>query len=378
MPSSRTALPRAAAVLAWPRLLLAAKAAVAAGLAWWIAPHVPGAAADFPYYAPLGAVVSMYPTIHASVRQGLQTLLGLVLGIVLALGVVALGHPTVITVAVVIGIGVLVAGLPFLGGGRDWVPMVALFVLLIGGRDSADYSWGYLVQMLIGIGVGVVVNLVVVPPLHTTRARDRLRGLRRELSARAAELAGVFRTPWPVDDSEWERRVETLPTTLAKVRAAVELSAESRRLNPRRALGRIDVESDRGHLTVSETVAFHLREVAEVTSRLARRDSEPEERRIDARLAPPLGRLLDGVASLLAAAPSDEADAARSCRRLVDEVFREIDDTGAPARDSAAASSIALSLGRAVTAVSPDASPTTVMSSTVDVGTGASSRPCPT
>ena len=48
------------------RVLLAAKTALAVGIAWLIAPLVPGVADDYPYYAPLGALVSMTPTMMGS------------------------------------------------------------------------------------------------------------------------------------------------------------------------------------------------------------------------------------------------------------------------------------------------------------------------
>ncbi|WP_160320836.1 hypothetical protein [Arthrobacter alpinus] len=48
---------------------------------------MPGTADDYPYYAPLGALVSMSATFMGSVRVGFQTLIGLTLGILLAVGV---------------------------------------------------------------------------------------------------------------------------------------------------------------------------------------------------------------------------------------------------------------------------------------------------
>ena len=45
-------------ITARPRTLLALKAAVAAGLAWLVVLPFSGVADDYPYYAPLGAVVA--------------------------------------------------------------------------------------------------------------------------------------------------------------------------------------------------------------------------------------------------------------------------------------------------------------------------------
>ncbi|MBF4576338.1 FUSC family protein [Frondihabitans sp. VKM Ac-2883] len=343
---------RALRLLAHPRILLAVKAALAAALAWWIAPHVPGTAADYPYYAPLGAVVSMYPTVKASLTQGIQTLAGLVLGIGLAAVVVALGNPTVLTVALVIGVGVLLGGLPLLGAGRDWVPMAGLFVLLIGGSDSEDYSWGYAVQMLVGIVVGVVINFTVVPPLYSSDARDRLQRLHSELADRADDLAGVFRADWPLDGDEFESRIESLPVTLARVRAAVDYGDESQRWNPRRRR-RIDLSDDRDRLRIAERIAFHLRDAAEVTGELARRGADP-----DRRVESPGSAVTEPLAALYAAladairAHDDRARPISQAEAALDDAWAALDAGTKPSpRRVAEEASVALSASRILVAL---------------------------
>jgi uncharacterized membrane protein YgaE (UPF0421/DUF939 family) len=91
------------------RLLLAAKTALAVGIAWAVAPFVPGVANEYPYYAPLGALVSMYPTLMGSARTGLQTLLGLAAGIVLATAVILTTGPSWWSIPVIVGIGVILS-----------------------------------------------------------------------------------------------------------------------------------------------------------------------------------------------------------------------------------------------------------------------------
>ena len=54
------------AVRTWarhPRYGLAAKAALAASLAWAVVQLVPGPASAYPYYAPLGAVIATSTTL---------------------------------------------------------------------------------------------------------------------------------------------------------------------------------------------------------------------------------------------------------------------------------------------------------------------------
>lgn len=217
------------------RLLLAAKTAVAAALAWYLAPYVPWAQSEYSYYAPLGVLVSMYPTVARSASSGVQAVVGLGIGIGLglaSLAVVGLGVPRIAAVAAVILIGVLLAGVRALGVGRDWVAIAGLFVLLLGGADPDGYSVSYLVTMAFGVVVGVIVNLVVVPPLRVKRADDRLAELRDALAASlrsiADSLAGHSFDPDAADEA-----AARLRGTLADVREEVELADESRRYNPR-------------------------------------------------------------------------------------------------------------------------------------------------
>lgn len=99
------------------------------------------------------------------------------------------------------------SGTGWFGAGREYVPMAALFVLIIGGADAEDYSLGYLIQM----AVGLLVNLVVAP---SSAPRWRRPG-------RPSTRLG--------------RNGEELARTAEEVRAALAEADESRRGNPRAA-----------------------------------------------------------------------------------------------------------------------------------------------
>ena len=122
------------------RLLLALKAALACMLAYMVAPFMPGVVAQYPYYAPLGALVAMYPSLTGSLRTAGQTLLGLGVGMLLALTVQLTPWPVVITLFPAIALGVILAGVrtstvytvgtatvaPIIGAGGLGVPIIAI------------------------------------------------------------------------------------------------------------------------------------------------------------------------------------------------------------------------------------------------------------
>ena len=246
------------------RLLLAAKTALAVGIAWFVAPFVPGVGADYPYYAPLGALISMSPTLMSSVKMSLQTLASLAIGIVLAGAVIVLAEPNLVTIALVVGLGTLISGLRWIKAGGEYVPVAALFVLIIGGPNADSYSLGYLVQMSVGVAVGLLVNLTIFPPLRVTAAVLRLGEFRALLARHLDEMANALIEAWPPEHEEWATRSDTLRSTADEVRAALLDADDSRKGNPRARLHRRDMSGDYADLYDLETITFHVRDLTDV------------------------------------------------------------------------------------------------------------------
>lgn len=278
MPSLLTgsqARARARHLITHDRVLLAIKTALAAAVAWWIALRVPGVAAQYPYYAPLGAVACMYPTVAGSARQGLETLIGLAAGFALAFPIILIGDVSVVSVAIVVGVGVLAAGLPRLGAGRDWIPIASLFVLLLGGENPQEYSFSYLIQMLVGVIVGLAVNMLVFPPLHLDGAIRGLQNFRELLARQLFDMAAALNESWPPEHEEWSERESRMSKLGQEVRSAVQLADSSRRGNPRRRRHGRDLNKDYQRLQAMERIAFHVQDMTEVLAGVIWRTPEP-------------------------------------------------------------------------------------------------------
>jgi Fusaric acid resistance protein-like len=133
--------------MAWPGLVtrqqvvLAAKAAVAPGLAW-----VAALAADphsRPYFAPLAAVLVVQPTVYDSLSRAFQRVAGVVAGVAAALAVSHFLAPSAWSIGIIIFAGLLLGWAVRLGPqGAVQVPVSALLVFLI-GRATPGYggSW---------------------------------------------------------------------------------------------------------------------------------------------------------------------------------------------------------------------------------------------
>ncbi|MBB5475298.1 hypothetical protein HNR08_004034 [Cellulomonas hominis] len=159
----------------------------AAVLAWVVVGLVPGPWSDYPYYAPLGAVVATSVTVRGSTRRSAQAVLAIALGAVVARLVDLLPVPPLPALALVVLVGVLLSGWRVLGDMGSWLPTSALFVLVIGDADPVGYVSAYVGLTLVGAAIGVGVN-ALLPPLPLTPA-DRALG--RLAEATAAHLGGV-------------------------------------------------------------------------------------------------------------------------------------------------------------------------------------------
>jgi uncharacterized membrane protein YccC len=344
-----------AAAFTLQRLVLAAKAALAAGLAFAVAPLMPGPAADYPYYAPLGALVSMYHNVAGSVRQGIQALVGLALGIGLAFALVSISDPSPLAVAIFMGIGILLGGLPRLGSGSDWIPTAALLVLLVGGSNPDDFSFGYLIQMGAGVAIGIAVNFLVFPPLHFSAAANSLADLRLALGKQLTDMGAALTEKWPPEHEDWSRRSDDLSEAARTVRHLVQEADASRRANPRRRLHPRDVDLDYRNLRDLERVTFHIQDMTEVLSDVIWAEDVPYT--VPFEDSAPLAAALNATGELLASFhDEDEPEQRRLFAAAESAVEACVAATSQRDHDDAAVTaseSILLSLHRILRAVRP-------------------------
>ena len=225
-----------------PRLKLALKAAFAAGVAWQLAELFPSSISEYAYYAPLGALLAMYPTVASSLRAGAQTMLGIVLGATIALVVEVFLPTNGLTVALLVGGGICAGLIRWLGEQRSWVPITALFVFTFAEPGSVSYALGFVLLTLVGVTVGSIVNFVVFPPLHLRESRRAVQALQELLSEQLEELAeGLERNEVP-DREAWERRTRAVAPTVSTMHQALSDLVLSARGNLRARRYRADTE----------------------------------------------------------------------------------------------------------------------------------------
>src|SRR5580704_694383 len=146
------------ALVSRTQILLATKAAVAAGIAWAVAlladPH------SRPYFAPLAAILIVQPTVYDSLSRAFQRVAGVVLGVAAALAVSHFLTPSGWSIAIIVFAGLLLGWSLRLGPqGVVQVPVSALLVFAVGSA-TPDYGGRRVVETLIGSAIAVLAVLV--------------------------------------------------------------------------------------------------------------------------------------------------------------------------------------------------------------------------
>lgn len=332
--------------LARERLVLAGKTALAAGVAWALAHLMPAPVDQYAYYAPLGALVSMYPTVADSLRNGLQSLLGLALGIGVALLFGSFTGTTAVAVALVVGVGVLLGGFPRMGTAREWVPMAALFVLVLGGDGRDDFSFAYLAQVGLGVGLGVAVNWLIYPPLRVGAIPPAFARIRHALVEQLEDMSAAVEEEWPPEHSDWSHREDALARTAARARRAVEEAELSARANPRRRQHRHAIAAGLEDLRAIERVTFQVQDVTDVLASVIW--EEHAGTTVPVELTPELAQALSAAAEALRRlGGSDEfGPAIERAREAVDILNGSYHEVAARNTSVSATAAIALSLSR--------------------------------
>jgi uncharacterized membrane protein YgaE (UPF0421/DUF939 family) len=211
------------------------RAAVAAGLAWQVAVLLPPVMSNYAYYAPLGAVIAVHPTVADSASAAWRSVLAILTGFALAVAVYELTRvvPNALTVALIVALAVLIEQWQLWKEQASWVSFAAVLMLTVGLDDPDTYVLRYAGLTLLGAAIGVLVTTVLFPPLQLTRAVAQIARTRAVLAAHLQDIAETLRHGLIPDPTEWTARNHHLDRELDRMRAAEAQVERARRANPR-------------------------------------------------------------------------------------------------------------------------------------------------
>ena len=226
--------------------LRTAKTTLAAVLAYLIAGLLH--TSDQPVLASLTALLVVQLTLYSTMRHGIDRVLSVVAGVLVAYGVASLTGLTWWSLGLVVALSIVAGRLLRLGPFLLEAPISAMLVLASAGlgtragvsdAGAALAATGRVAETLVGAVVGVVVNLVIAPPLYIQPAGDAVDELVSRISAFSRDLAKALRGDWTrARASEFLDRARELGAEVARADRQLERTEESARLNPRGRLAR--------------------------------------------------------------------------------------------------------------------------------------------
>jgi hypothetical protein len=221
--------------IAWSDASQLVKTVAAAVAAWVLAVDVLHLSQAF--MAPWAALLTVHATVFGTLRRGAQQAGASVLGVLIAFGAssaFAATEPLALTAAVLAAM--LAGSVPGLRAPTT-TAATAVVVLTTGYIDKSGMLAARLEDTGIGIAVGLLVNLLVWPPLrdrsaarHIDLIDDRLGALLTKMAEQITEGCG------PKKAEDWMEEADRLDDDIDRAWRVLEEARESGRLNPRPAV----------------------------------------------------------------------------------------------------------------------------------------------
>lgn len=214
-------------------LKAAAAALIAWALAgwWWKAPMA--------LLAPWTALLLVQSTVYRSLKTALQQFVVVVVGTLLAAGAGLLMGDTMLAMLVVLPLTMLFGSYARFGTQGLNAPTAALFVLVYGTYSGFEILHRFL-ETLLGAVIGLTVNALVLPPVHSRSVGHLRARLPEESAALLGTVAdGLGDGGFSREDAQaWHDRARRLTDHVTDLRTARRWSDESYRFNPGRKLRR--------------------------------------------------------------------------------------------------------------------------------------------
>jgi uncharacterized membrane protein YccC len=220
------------------------KTSVAAIIAWFVC--IALLPAQLPIFATIAALLVVQPSINQTFGKAVERSLGVITGESWPMASTSIALMGIGVVLLAVVVAVLVGWVFRLTpGSSTQIPISAMLVLAI-GQLSPVYAVDRIVETILGAAIGVVVNIVIAPPVLHEASRRAVVGLAGDCAAALDRLAAALSEP--VDREELDRmlaRARELRPRHTKAVAEVDRGLESLTLNPLRRRHRALLEADR-------------------------------------------------------------------------------------------------------------------------------------
>jgi uncharacterized membrane protein YgaE (UPF0421/DUF939 family) len=251
----------------WSEISQLVKTVAAALLAWVIAAQVFGLVQ--PFLAPWAALLTVHATVYRTLARGAQQVGAAVLGVLIAWAAGSTLGINVVSLGLVLLATMIAGSTRALRAQSTTAAATALMVLLTGYIHSDSMLLARLLDTAIGIGVGLLVNLVVWPPLRDRSAARKVDLIDDRIGDLLTDMARDLARDGDADVEAWVERTRDLDHDIDDAGALVRQARESGRLNlRRRAAPRVRATDDFGALLGRlEQAVAELRSMARTIGR---------------------------------------------------------------------------------------------------------------
>ncbi|MET7921559.1 aromatic acid exporter family protein [Streptomyces avermitilis] len=220
-------------------LALIGKSTLAAGISWVIAYDLMQATS--PAFAPFSAVLIMQVTVYRSVTQALRYVGAVSVGVALQAALGLLAGPDLLTFVLVALFALAIGRWRPLGSQGSQVATAAFFAfstyVSASSSDQALTQLGQIILLvLIGCGVGVLVNLLMLPPLRYRSAEYGIHTLAQSLCDLLSDIYPALRQEEGLEKertAHWRQRAASLGSMVTQAQASMNTARESIYYNPR-------------------------------------------------------------------------------------------------------------------------------------------------
>ncbi|TQK42903.1 aromatic acid exporter family member 1 [Streptomyces sp. SLBN-118] len=287
-----------------------------------------------PLTAPLTALLVVQVTLYSTLTTGIRRVNSVVAGVLIAIGFSALVGLTWWSLGLIILASLVVGRLVRVD---EFVPEVAISAMLVlGVTQVGGAAWDRVLETLIGAVVGLLFNIVFVPPVWVGPAGDSIEDLARRMRHLLLHIGEELTGPTPVERAAARlHEARRLDNDIADVDGALRQAEDSLRFNPRVKEGLLHRVVLRTGLDTLEICAVVLRVLARTMTDLAKKrgDQDTLTPEVGVALKELLGHVADALVSfavLVTTQVSRSANAAES--RLAGELA-----AAAAARETTAA-----------------------------------------
>lgn len=246
-----------------------------------------------PLTAPLTALLVVQVTLYSTITTSIRRVNAVVAGVLIAIGFSVLVGLSWWSLALIILASLLAGRLVRV---NEFVPEVAISAMLVlGVTHAAGTAWDRVLETLIGAVVGLLFNVVFVPPVWVGAAGESIEDLARRMRRLMRDVGEELTSHTPVERAAARlREARRLDNGIADVDAALRQAEDSLRLNPRVKEGLLHRVVLRTGLDTLEICAVVLRVLTRTITDLAK------ERQDEDLFAPEVGSALEELLSQVA------------------------------------------------------------------------------